>query len=108
MSHQNSLRADDRHCSLGPDGAPSVMQKLLSNIEPSLTRMENTTPLTKQMANHLSLVLKLRDEASRILRRKGMRTCSRRRAPSIPGTEHGRFRREPRPRPCHSARCGVS
>lgn len=28
-------------------------------------RMEKKMPLTKQMANHFSLVLKLRDEASR-------------------------------------------
>lgn len=34
----------------------------------SLTRMEQKIPLTKQMANHLSLVLKLRDEASRACR----------------------------------------
>lgn len=36
--------------------------------------MEKKTPLTKQMPNHFSLVLKLRDEASRTLRKKGVRT----------------------------------
>lgn len=37
--------------------------------------MEKTTPLAKQMANHFNLVLKLRDEASRALRKKWVRTC---------------------------------
>lgn len=39
--------------------------------------MEKKMPLTKQMANHLNLVLKLRDEASRTLRRKGDQTHAR-------------------------------
>lgn len=37
--------------------------------------MEKKTPLTKQMANHFNLVLKLRDEESRPLRKRGVRTC---------------------------------
>lgn len=37
--------------------------------------MEKTTPLAKQMANHFNLVLKLRDEVSRALRKKRVRTC---------------------------------
>lgn len=39
-------------------------------------RMEKKMPQTKQMTNHFSLVLKLRDEASRTLGRKGKQNMS--------------------------------
>lgn len=55
--------------------------------------MEKTTPLAKQMANHFNLVLKLRDEASRALRKKGVRTCPGPHCPT--GPLHSRKTRLP-------------
>lgn len=63
----------DLHAPISGDAASRRGDRadVKGNAKLQLTRREKKTPHTKQITNHFSLVLKLRDEASRTFRRKG-------------------------------------